>query len=188
MVGETPMSIARALTGDPRRYGELVLANPHKPVREETFASLVEGEYLFLPPSWAAKKARGLGAEPPPLVAPVPPVFSPQSHGQELSDGYPEGQPVVDQVCWTTSGAREQRRIYAQQIVDYVGQYGCDNSNALTILLTYFQQLFSDCPVGSTFPEVTGLYDQVTVDTIQLTLGMGIAVPPACTSGIRANY
>ena len=52
-LGDSPQRIARALTGDPRRYRELLAANPHKPVvlvrGEPTFASLGVGERLNIP-------------------------------------------------------------------------------------------------------------------------------------------
>ena len=55
-VGESPMSIAGALSGDCNRYGELLLANPHKPLAHVhgrvTFAVLVAGEFLNVPRGW----------------------------------------------------------------------------------------------------------------------------------------
>jgi len=55
-LGESPMSIAGALSGDPGRYGELLLANPHKPLARVggrvTFVVLVAGEILNVPHGW----------------------------------------------------------------------------------------------------------------------------------------
>jgi hypothetical protein len=55
-LGESPMSIAGALSGNPARFGELLLANPHKPLAHVhgrlTFAVLIQGEFLHVPPGW----------------------------------------------------------------------------------------------------------------------------------------
>lgn len=73
--GETPMAIAKRYTGDGARYGELVLANPHKPHKHvtlpacdgsrpfPTFASLDEGEELALPESWRAVGVGGFSID-----------------------------------------------------------------------------------------------------------------------------
>lgn len=58
-IGDTPMTIARAWTGNPYAYGELVDANPAKPRSGSTFLSLVPNERLLLPFAW---QWRGLGA------------------------------------------------------------------------------------------------------------------------------
>jgi hypothetical protein len=55
-LGESPMSIAGALSGNPARFGELLAANPHKPLARVhgrvTFAVLVQGEFLHVPHGW----------------------------------------------------------------------------------------------------------------------------------------
>jgi len=51
--GESPMTIAQRYTGNPTRWTELLVANPHKPRRGQTFATLVPGERLALPAGWA---------------------------------------------------------------------------------------------------------------------------------------
>lgn len=55
-VGDTPASIAMALTGDPARAMELIAANPYKPRvvwnGMATFRELRAGEMLALPPYW----------------------------------------------------------------------------------------------------------------------------------------
>jgi hypothetical protein len=55
-LGDSPMGIAGALTGNPRRHRELLTANPHKPIVHvrgtPTFASLGVGERLALPLGW----------------------------------------------------------------------------------------------------------------------------------------
>jgi hypothetical protein len=67
---DTPASIARKFTGSPRRFRELVAANPQKvraPVRGprglgQTFASLREGERLHVPRTWPQQVVRtGVG-------------------------------------------------------------------------------------------------------------------------------
>lgn len=54
--GDTPSSIAKALTGSTARTAELVRQNPRKPSvfvgRFLTFQSLQAGEALNLPPTW----------------------------------------------------------------------------------------------------------------------------------------
>lgn len=75
-LGDSPMRIAGRLTGDRRRYRELLAANPYKPLvhisGEPTFASLGVGEQLNMPASW------GIGAAdvrpPPGPVTNVKPV------------------------------------------------------------------------------------------------------------------
>lgn len=60
-LGDSPQRIARRLTGDPRRYQELLIANPHKSIvyvgGAPTFASLGVGEQIGVPDGW-------LGAAP----------------------------------------------------------------------------------------------------------------------------
>jgi hypothetical protein len=60
--GDTPMRIASQMTGNGMRYVELVGANKQKKRSGTTFASLKEGEYLRLPPTWGSKRVQGLGA------------------------------------------------------------------------------------------------------------------------------
>jgi len=54
--GETPMQIAVQYTHNPQRFGELIAANPHKPLQHvagmTTFASLTHGEQLKIPGHW----------------------------------------------------------------------------------------------------------------------------------------
>lgn len=55
-LGDSPMSIARKLTGNPRQHVALLAANPHKPIVHvrgiPTFASLGVGERLNVPPGF----------------------------------------------------------------------------------------------------------------------------------------
>jgi|GEM_PF-2162216 len=55
-LGESPMQIARRLTGRPERYRELLASNPHKSIVHvggaPTFASLGVGEPIALPRGW----------------------------------------------------------------------------------------------------------------------------------------
>ncbi len=55
-LNDSPMSIARKLTGNPRQHVELLAANPHKPIVHvrgiPTFASLGVGERLNVPPGF----------------------------------------------------------------------------------------------------------------------------------------
>ena len=62
--GDSPGSLAKRLTGDASRYRELVAANPQKPTRGATFATLEEGEELEVPEAWIEDRTRvfGLGA------------------------------------------------------------------------------------------------------------------------------
>lgn len=70
--GDTPVSIAGHLAGDPRRMRELVLANPHKrwaPTGLQglgalTFSDLTVGETLQLPASWGVGQLVGDGSCP----------------------------------------------------------------------------------------------------------------------------
>jgi len=72
MPGDTPAYIATKLTGDWRRFGELVAANPHKARQvaggAHTFADLKAGEVLAVPRHWGSgsgtsMKAAGLGQD-----------------------------------------------------------------------------------------------------------------------------
>ncbi len=55
-LNDSPMSIARKLTGNPRQHVELLAANPHKPIVYvrgiPTFASLGVGERINVPPGF----------------------------------------------------------------------------------------------------------------------------------------
>jgi hypothetical protein len=75
-LGDSPARIAHRLTGDPRRYQELLASNPHKSLVYvgglPTFASLGVGEPIIVPESW------GLGANA---------ASTPLSPGQTLQIG-----------------------------------------------------------------------------------------------------
>lgn len=62
--GDTPMLISHKLSGSSVRLNELVRSNPHKPVRrvgrQVTFANLVVGEPLMIPPRWISSARSGL--------------------------------------------------------------------------------------------------------------------------------
>jgi hypothetical protein len=68
-MGETPMQIAEKYTGDRARVGELLAANPQKPVAvvhgRQTFQSLTPDEELRVPHTWMASEAPGFGAAAP---------------------------------------------------------------------------------------------------------------------------
>lgn len=96
--GDTPMGLARRITGDGSRYPELIAANPHKPRSGSTFASLGVGETIVLPPPWVAIHGtlQGLGralarvgvgdAAPPPPGANAADLTTLQADVQAISD------------------------------------------------------------------------------------------------------
>ena len=81
--GDYPIKIAQKLTGDGSRWRQLVAANPQKKLAADgNFATLLPGEVLKLPASWAASSP---SVPPAPVPDPVPnevhPVSLPVSGG-----------------------------------------------------------------------------------------------------------
>ena len=63
--GDFPIKIAKKLTGDPNRWHELIAANPNKRTgKDGNFVSLLPGEVLKLPLSWASPASPALPAAP----------------------------------------------------------------------------------------------------------------------------
>ena len=59
--GDSPSRIAKKLTGNDRRWPELVAANPSKPKAPDgNFKNLQPGEVLTLPASWSASNTNGM--------------------------------------------------------------------------------------------------------------------------------
>lgn len=86
-VGDTPASISMALTGDPARAMELIVANPYKPRilwhGMPTFRELRQGEMLALPPYWGQvpRGAPGAPAAGWAALAGTPPAASASANG-----------------------------------------------------------------------------------------------------------
>lgn len=83
--GDTPMSIARRLTGVGARMTELVAANPQKARVGSTFASLYTGERLALPRGWGGGTLQGLGLRL-------------QGLGSSQTDAQSAGQALIDYI------------------------------------------------------------------------------------------
>jgi hypothetical protein len=117
-LAQTPAHIAQHVTGDPRRAGELIAANPHKPRAGlgavPTFTTLHEGELLHMPPSWRARfPSLGLGATGKVLETGV----------DTLSD--PILQAAVD-------------------VDNYLSAKGCDCTTSLIAITTKFQTAYNN--------------------------------------------
>ncbi len=68
--GDTPARIAEKVTGDTKRWPELVEANPSKPrLQDGNFASLAPGEKLALPASWSSPIAAHVAPQVPAHLA-----------------------------------------------------------------------------------------------------------------------
>ena len=66
--GESPWSITQKFTGNGSRWKELIAANPDKPTRADgAWTTLMPGEVVKLPPSWAANNVVSL-AKPTALL------------------------------------------------------------------------------------------------------------------------
>ncbi|KKK53381.1 hypothetical protein LCGC14_3095350, partial [marine sediment metagenome] len=104
-LNDSPMSIARKLTGNPRQHVELLAANPHKPIVYvrgiPTFASLGVGERLNVPSGFVGafealeKLASKKEAETAALVADV------TAKREAYRTGTPEYRAQIDEQ-WRT--------------------------------------------------------------------------------------
>ena len=95
--GDFPIKISQKLTGNGNRWHELIAANPQKKTGADgNFVTLLPGEVLKLPVSWAA-------ARPAPIAAPtIPPVALPSL---PPSLQLPVSVPAALAALTTTTGA-----------------------------------------------------------------------------------
>lgn len=157
--GETPMSIARQYTGDPRRLPELLDANTHKPTviagDGVTFESLEEGEQVAVPEAWqdnpnaprphpVASKNYGVGAPPQrnqnpmnPLSPLQPPARAPINVEQPLNPQAPAScAPQAQQVLQLQQSTAQQ-----QQSLSAIQAQNAQLQSQITTLSRQIQEL-----------------------------------------------
>jgi hypothetical protein len=163
-VGDSLTSLAKAYTGNPNRYVELVLMNSRRGLTVQNnkpmfTRGLVKNEKLNLPPTWGPPRRTGLSGSGSVSEGTKQTVDSAPFNTMQKAQGISGAQRTVTGLGDTASDAQSAATAVAAYLT---GTNGCDCSAALCALTTTFQNNYNAGVSDGTYPgpalTVDGMY------------------------------